>query len=77
MESSDKVVVTKLSDCLDKDICINCGGDAVEFADTVSRDKYLSTGFCEKCQDNSDIEEYDEDDYIDNLSDLYDEGENL
>lgn len=33
------------------DLCMTCGGPAVEFRDQLSRREYSISGMCQKCQD--------------------------
>lgn len=41
------------SECLDKRICVVCGGPAAEFDDMLSRREYGISGMCQKCQDGT------------------------
>lgn len=34
------------------DICLACGGQAVEFTDALSRREFSISGLCQKCQDD-------------------------
>ncbi len=40
------------SECLAKQICVVCGGPAVEFDEIYSRREYSISGMCQTCQDN-------------------------
>lgn len=41
------------SECLDKRICVVCGGPATDFTDFLSRKEYGISGMCQKCQDET------------------------
>ena len=45
------VFVQSPRECIDKAVCVDCGGDASEFNDEQSRKEYHITGLCQKCQD--------------------------
>lgn len=32
-------------------VCVACGGDATKFSDRLSKQEYLISGLCQKCQD--------------------------
>ena len=44
------------STAINNDVCIpepiGCGGEAIEFADELSRREYRISGLCQKCQDS-------------------------
>jgi hypothetical protein len=39
------------SECIKSDVCVACGGPAVEFSDGLSRREFSISGLCQKCQD--------------------------
>lgn len=36
---------------IESDICVSCGGEAIEFDDELSRQEFTISGFCQRCQD--------------------------
>lgn len=54
-ELLDKVSMSKYgrkrSECIAKNICVDCTNEATEFADKASKEDYFVTGLCQKCQD--------------------------
>jgi len=53
MSMASKILygVDNLKDVTDKNICIDCGGDASDFKNDISRKEYMLSGLCQKCQD--------------------------
>lgn len=41
------------TEAIENDICVSCGGPAVDFNDDLSRADYRITGFCQNCQDDT------------------------
>jgi len=39
------------NECIERGICIECGGSASEFRDDFSRDEYHISALCQTCQD--------------------------
>lgn len=39
------------TECIDKQVCLDCGGDASEFKNDKSFKEYHISGLCQKCQD--------------------------
>ena len=40
------------SECIGKDVCVSCGGDATDFKDNLSKREFQISGLCQKCQDS-------------------------
>jgi hypothetical protein len=39
------------SESIKADVCLACGGEAVEFTDALSKREFSISGLCQKCQD--------------------------
>lgn len=41
------------TECIEKGICVLCGGEAKSFDDLYARNEFGISGMCQKCQDDS------------------------
>ena len=51
LESFSSTIGTPRSKAFEEQVCVLCGGPAVEFRDSVSEKEYTLSGMCQNCQD--------------------------